>query len=51
MKNTQPLLQDFSRRLRMIALALLVLSLAVCVQAQTVTSPTSMAEMGASPDL
>jgi hypothetical protein len=40
MMNTQPLLQGFSRRLRMIALALLVLSLAVCAQAQTFSEKT-----------
>jgi FG-GAP repeat len=43
MKNTQPLLQHFSRCLRMLALALLVLSLAVCAQAQTFSEKTPSA--------
>jgi uncharacterized repeat protein (TIGR03803 family) len=38
MKDKLQFLQDFSGRLRMIALALLVLSLAVCAQAQTFTT-------------
>jgi uncharacterized repeat protein (TIGR03803 family) len=46
MKNAQPFPQDFSSSVRLIALALFALSVAVCAQAQTVTAIAAENSLG-----